>query len=163
MEDFIDVVPEKWDDEKPEEVKESKPNLLFSITGALFKDREYIYSLTRESCNQSLFMVLRRLAINYPLQANLFNIGKCNAMDTIRFWGDHLYNGKYIPKWMMTSGKKDEAAKKRKGELTKEEIRNYKEYYGINDKDFNDAMRFFPDDTIKEVQELNQYLKQKAS
>lgn len=163
MEEIIDVVPEKWDDDKPEVVKENKPNILFNITGALFKDKEYIYSLTRESCNQTLFMVLRRLAINYPLQAQLFNIGKCNAMDTIRFWGDYLYNGSYVPKWMMVSGKKSENAKKRKGDLTKEEIKNYKEYYDIGDKDFDAAMRFFPEDTIKEVQELNRYLKQKAS
>lgn len=163
MEELIDVIPEKWDNDVEDKVKESKPNLLFNITGALFKDREYIYSLTRESCNQYLFMVLRRLAINYPMQAQLFNIGKCNAMDTIRFWGDHLYNGSFIPKWMMTSGKKSETAKKRKGELSKEDIKQYKQYYDICDKDFDAAMRFFPDDTIKEVQELSQYLKQKTN
>jgi hypothetical protein len=84
-------------------------------------------------------------------------------MDTIRFWGDHLYNGSFIPKWMMTSGKKSETAKKRKGELSKEDIKQYKQYYDICDKDFDAAMRFFPDDTIKEVQELSQYLKQKTN
>ena len=161
MAEILDIVPESWDNEDVKVEKEKKTNLLFNITDALFKDKNYIYSLTRESCNQYLFMVLRRVAIKYPIQANLFNDGKCNPIDTIRFWGDYLYNGSYVPNWMKTSGKKSET-KKRKGELTNEEIKEYKKYYNIGDKDFDAIMRFFPEETITEVQELNKYLKQKV-
>ena len=77
---IIDIVPEKWNTEQDTEQTEKpkKPFELFGIIDALFVDKEKIYNLSDETCKQYLFMVLRRLAIKYPLQANHFNDGKSN-------------------------------------------------------------------------------------
>lgn len=136
------------------EKKEKKPNPLFDLINALFTNKDYVNNITSNVAKQNLFMVLRRLAIQYPEQANLFNDNKVNAMDTIKFWSDYLYCG-YTPKWIYTSSK----SKTEKKVLSNEDIKLYKKHYGINDKDFHDAMRFYPDDTIKEIKELCSFYK----
>ena len=50
-----------------------KPNVLFDTLSALFNNKDYINNLTKETMKQNLFMINRRLAIKYPLQAQIFN------------------------------------------------------------------------------------------
>lgn len=161
---YIDLVEEKWVDDVVEKVeKEKKPFELFAIIDALFVDKEKIWELSDEACRQYLFMMLRRLAIKYPLQANHFNDGKSNAKDVFRFWSDYLYTGSFVPKWTKTSGtKKDTKSKANKSDFTKDDIKAYKKHYDLTDNMFNDMMRFFPDETSKEINELKNYIKQKA-
>jgi hypothetical protein len=160
---IIDIVSEKWENDAVEKVvKEKKPFELFGIIDALFVDKNKILELSDEACKQYLFMILRRLAINYPLQANHFNDGKCNAKDVVKFWSEYLYNGTSVPRWTKTSGGKKEAkTKANKSDFTKEDIKLYKKHYDITDKEFDDMMRFFPDETSEEVNEFKKYLKQK--
>jgi len=138
------------------EKKEKKTNALFDLINALFTNREYVYNITQETAKQSLFMVLRRIAIKYPVEANVFNDNKVNALDVIKFWSDYLYSG-YAPRWVYASGANKSKASKSK--ISQEDIKTYKRHYGINDKDFDDCMRFFPDDTIKEIDEICEFYK----
>ena len=162
---IIDIVPEKWNTEQDTEQTEKpkKPFELFGILDALFVDKEKIYNLSDETCRQYLFMVLRRLAIKYPLQANHFNDGKSNPKDVIRFWSDYLYTGSYVPGWTKTSGTgKSSKNKANKDEFTKDDIKMYCKNYDISEKEYTDMMRFFPDDTVEEMKAFKKYLKQKA-
>jgi hypothetical protein len=139
-----------------EDKKEKKSNPLFELINAIFSSREYVYNITPETANQSLFMVLRRLAIKYPVEANVFNDSKVNAIDVIRFWSDYLYCG-YPPKWIYTSVTSKKT--KSKDEITKEDIKLYKSHFNITDKQYDDAMRFYPKELIDEVKELRDYFK----
>lgn len=160
---IIDIVSEKWESDIVEKVtKDKKPFELFGIIDALFIDKDKILSLSDEACKQYLFMILRRLAIKYPLQANHFNDGKSNAKDVLKFWSDYLYNGSSVPRWTKTSGnKKESKIKANKSDFTKDDIKLYKKHYDVTDKEFEDLMRFFPDETSNEINELKKYLKQK--
>lgn len=162
--EIIDIIPDSWENPVVEQVeKPKKPFELFAIMDALFMDKEKIRNLSDESCKQYLFMILRRIAIKYPLQANHFNIGKCNATDVIRFWSDYLYTGSYVPSWTKVSGtKKGEKSKANKADFTKEEIKLYRKHYDISINEFDDMMRFFPNETAQEINEFKKYLKQKA-
>ena len=142
--------------EKKKTDKEKKPNPLFDLINALFTNKEYVNNITMETAKQSLFMVLRRLAIQYPIQANVFNDNKVNALDTIKFWSDYLYCG-YAPKWVYTSGATKSKADK--SVLSTADIKLYKQHYGINDKDFDAAMRFYPNELIEEIKEINTFYK----
>lgn len=144
----------KKDTEEPKGKEEKKPSQLMLIMDALFRDKDYIFNLTKEMAKQNIFMVLRRIAIKYPIEANVFNDGKVNALDTIKFWSDFLYCG-FTPRWIYTSG----AAKsqKLKSSVTKDQIKLYKKHYEITDKDFDDAMRFFPEQTINEITEISDF------
>lgn len=143
-----------------EEIKEKKSNPLFEIIDAIFMNKGYINNMTDQQTNQNLFMVLRRLAINYPLQANLFNNGKVNALDVIKFWSDYLYCGT-VPRWAYTSsGASKEKKKVDKNEITKSDIKEYIEFYDIERKSFDFAMRIFTEETINDVKEFKAYMKQ---
>ena len=129
------------------EKKEKKSNPLFDLINALFTSREYVYNITAETAKQSLFMVLRRLAIKYPVEANVFNDSKVNPIDVIRFWSDFLYCGS-VPKWVYTSVT---SKKKSKDEITAADIRMYKQHNDMTDAQFEDAMRFFRNELIEEI------------
>ena len=139
------------------ETKEKKANPLLELINALFTNKEYVNNITYETAKQSIFMVLRRIAIKYPIEANVFNDNKVNALDTIKFWSDYLYCG-YPPKWIYTSGANK--SKQLKSKIEPADIKLYKKHYNITDKDFNDAMRFFPDDVILEIKEVKEFYKQ---
>ena len=129
------------------EKKEKKSNPLFDLINALFTSREYVYGITAETAKQNLFMVLRRLAIKYPVEANVFNDSKVNPLDVIRFWSDYLYCG-VAPKWIYTSVT---SKKKSKDDITSADIKLYKTHNDITDAQFDDAMRFFHDELINEI------------
>ena len=76
---------------------EKKPNILFDTLNALFTNKEYINDLTKETIKQNIFMINRRIAIKFPLQAQVFNNSKTNAVDVLKSWSDFLYTGQRPP------------------------------------------------------------------
>lgn len=145
-------------DMEKENVVETKKNPLFEIIDAIFRNREYIMNMTPQQANQNLFMVLRRLAINYPMQANLFNNGKVNALDVMKFWSDYLYCGS-VPRWAYLSGGGDKKKKTEKDSITKNDIKEYIEFYDIDRKSFEFAMKTFREEAINEVVDFKNYMK----
>ena len=144
--------------------KEKKPNVLFDTLAALFNNKEYINGLTKESIKQNSFMINRRLAIMYPLQAQVFNNSKVNPVDVLHFWSDYLYNGKFPPRWIYTAGAaKSQAKKDDKKEITTAQIKAFCNRYGYSMKDINSALKFFPVEIIEEIKEFNKIAKQDES
>ena len=137
----------------------AKANPLFMLVDALFTSKEYINNITYETAKQNLFMVLRRLAIQYPLQANAFNDSKVNPMNVIKYWSDKLYTGGKTPGWIYPQGTKAQEKATSKKDITNADIKKYKEYYDINDKDFEFGMKFFPEEVKKEIIELRDFFK----
>ena len=91
---------------------EKKPNILFDTLNALFTNKEYINDLTKETIKQNIFMINRRIAIKFPLQAQVFNNSKTNAVDVLKFWSDFLYTGQRPPGWIYTAGAVKSQSKK---------------------------------------------------
>lgn len=144
--------------------KEKKPNPLFDLLNALFTDKAYIESLTYETCKQNMFMVNRRLAIQYPLQAQVFNNSQINPRDTIKFWSNFLYTGGYAPRWIYTAGAaKSKAATESKKQITDAMIKRFCNYYKKSIKDVQDALRFFPEQMTAEILDFEQLYKQMSS
>lgn len=142
---------------------EKKPNILFDTLGALFNNKDYIYNLTKEVIKQNSFMINRRLAIKYPLQAQVFNNGKVNPVDVLYFWSDYLYNGSYPPRWIYTAGAaKSQAKKESKSEVSNASKRAFCNAKGISMKDVEAALKFFPKEMVEEIKEfenINKYIK----
>ena len=140
---------------EPEPVKKS--NLLFDLIKAIFTDKEYVRNITYQQASQCLFMVLRRLAINYPEQANVFNRSDVNPKDVINFFSDYLYTGT-VPKWVYTSVK-DAPKSKSKNKFTESDIKDYLEYYDINRKDYEIANKLFHDELESDIREYVDLMK----
>lgn len=142
---------------------EKKQNVLFEILNSLFSDKEYIENLTKESIRQNIFMINRRLAIKFPLQAQAFNKSKVNPVDVLKFWSSFLYNNSRPPGWIYTAGAvKSQAKKDAKKEISKSLINQYCNRYNISVKDIETSLKFFKEETIDELknfEELNKQLK----
>lgn len=143
---------------------EKKPNILFDTLSALFNDKEYIANLSNESIKQNIFMINRRLAIQYPLQAQVFNNNKVNPIDVLKFWSDFLYTGRRPPGWIYTAGaNKSQAKKNEKAKITPAMIKEYSLRYNISQKDVITCVRFFSEELLKEITEYEELKKQISS
>lgn len=155
---MLNLLGEEIEEKEDVPVKDKKQSPFMLIMNALFMDKTYIFNLTKESARQNIFMVLRRIAIKYPVEANVFNDGKVNPLDVLKFFSDYLFVGTFVPKWIYTSGAKKSSSKK--SDLTEDEINLYKKHYDITDETFEDAMRFFPEETISEIKDIVDFYKQ---
>jgi len=141
--------------------EEKKKNILFEILNALFNDKEYINNLTNETIKQNIFMINRRLAIKYPLQAQVFNNSKINPIDLLKFWSDFLYTGGRAPGWLYIAGaNKSQAKKDAKKLVSSSLIREYCNYYKVSDKDVDAAIKFFPEEMLSDLKEFESFYKE---
>ena len=140
---------------------EKKPNILFDTLNALFTNKEYINDLTKETIKQNIFMINRRIAIKFPLQAQVFNNSKTNAVDVLKFWSDFLYTGQRPPGWIYTAGAvKSQAKKDTKKEISNSLIKQYCNYYHCSVKDVESALKFYPEEMIAEIKDFETFNKQ---
>lgn len=143
---------------------DKKPNILFDTLNALFTNKDYINNLTAESIRQNIFMINRRLAINYPLQVQVFNNSKVNPVDELKFWSDFLYNSSRPPKWIYTVGAaKSQAKKESKNNISVSLIKDYCKQYNISIKDIQSALRFYKEETENDILEFEKLRNQLKS
>lgn len=128
------------------------------IVSALFNNKNFINSLTKSAISSNSFIVNRRLAIKYPLQAQVFNNSDVNPVDVLYFWRDYLYNGVSAPGWTFTPGQIKSSAGTSKNDFTKAEIKMFCEHFDIDRKDLNAAFKFFPKEIKKEITNYLKFL-----
>lgn len=136
-------------------------NILFNIIGALFNDRAYIWSLPAQAVKSNWFMINRRVAARYPLQAQVLNNSKINPVDGVRFWSDYLSAsaGGRTPNWVYLKGvKKSQVKSDAKRKVTAAQIRQFAAGRNISVKDVEQSLRFFPDDAAAEIIEYDKMM-----
>ena len=140
---------------------DKKPNILFDTLNALFSNKEYIANLSNESIKQNIFMINRRIAIQYPLQAQVFNNNKVNPIDVLKFWSDFLYTGRRPPGWIYTAGAaKSQAKKAEKAKVSPAMVKDYSLRNNISQKEVLSCLRFFPEELLEEITEYEELKKQ---
>lgn len=138
----------------------AKSDNLFTIINALFSDKEYINSLTDADLAANCFMINRRLAIKYPMQAQVFNHLKINPVDVVKFWSDYLYTGGRCPGWVYTPGAaKSKSKLESKHKLTNAQIENYALKKDCNKKTVKIAIDMFGDEMIDEILDYEKFIK----
>lgn len=141
--------------------KTEKKNILFDILNALFINKDIINNVTNESAKQNLFMINRRLAIKYPMQAQIFNTSGFNAKDVLLSWSDFLYCGS-VPKWIYTSGAAKSKSSAKSLIMQEPVVKRFKAYYGLGKRDMEACIRLFPEETENELKEFVKFEKEMA-
>lgn len=140
--------------------KAEKKNILFDIINALFINKDIVSNITYESAKQNIFMINRRMAIKYPMQAQVFNFAGLNPKDVIMSWSDFVFCGN-VPRWIYTPG-----AAKTKNQTTKDLIRQdsvvrkFMAYYGIGRREMDSCIRLFPAETEEELKAFVKFQKE---
>jgi broad specificity polyphosphatase/5'/3'-nucleotidase SurE len=105
-------------------------------------------------------MITRRLAINFPLQAQVLQRIKINEVAVVDFWQKFLrkqYNK--TPYWMYTKGIKKAKEKKEKVTNIKESsIKDFSTCMGYDIKTVKEALEFFPDEMKRELHEFEKMI-----
>lgn len=143
---------------EPEKVE--KRNILFDIINALFINKDIINNITYESAKQNIFMINRRMAIKYPMQAQFFNFSGLNPKDIIMSWSDFVFCGN-VPKWIYTPGivkTKNQISK----DLIKQDsiVKKFMSYYNIGKREMDSCIKLFPKETEEELKSFIKFQKE---
>ena len=135
----------------------------FDAIKIIFTDPVKYKELTRGEKQKFYFLLNRRFAINFPMQANALQHLKINQAAVIDFWQNFIRKQyKYIPGWMYTKGvKKAQEVKEKKLNISNETIKEYCKRFKVDPKSVRDALEFYETDMVKELKQFENILKQK--
>ena len=136
---------------------------LFEFTKIIFERPGDYPAVTPGEKRKQFFMVNRRFAIQYPMQANALQHLKINQAGVVDFWQKFMrqYNGR-TPNWMYTKGiKKAKATKETKLSVSVATINEYSKRMEIDRKSIYDAIEFYPTAMKKELKDFEKTIKQK--
>jgi len=138
---------------------------LFEFTKILFENPAEWANITPGEKRKQYFMVQRRFAIQFPMQANALQHLKVNQAGVMDFWQKfmwNIYKGR-TPGWMYTKGvKKAKEVKERKNHnITGSLISQYAAKMEIDKKSIYDALEFYPDLIVKEIKQFEKVINQK--
>ncbi|MCK9446488.1 hypothetical protein M0Q50_06415 [bacterium] len=135
----------------------------FDLIKIIFTNDDKYKDVTRGEKQKHYFLLQRRFAINFPMQANALQSLKINQSAVIDYWKIFLNRYyKTIPGWMYTKGvKKSQEIKEKKSSVSKALIDEYCKYMKVDRKSVMDALEFYENDMIKELKAFEIILKQK--
>jgi hypothetical protein len=134
---------------------------LFDILKVIFEKPDEWKNVSSNDKSKNFFILNRRFAINYPLQANILQYLKINPIDVIDFW-QHFLRKSYnkTPFWIYTKGvKKTQEIKEKKTNLSKDLIDQYCKVYNIDKKTIRDALEFYPNEITQEIKQFEKMIK----
>jgi len=133
---------------------------LFKLLNIMFEKPLEYSKVTVGEKRRHFFMITRRLAINFPLQAQVLQRIKINEVAVVDFWQKFLrkqYNK--TPYWMYTKGIKKAKEKKEKVTNIKESsIKDFSTCMGYDIKTVKEALEFFPDEMKRELHEFEKMI-----
>ena len=136
---------------------------LFEFTKIIFEKPGEWKAITPGEKRKQFFMVNRRFAIQFPMQANALQHLKINQAGVVDFW-QHFMQRTYnrTPGWMYTKGvKKAKLDKEKKNNVSEKLIDEYARRMKLDRKSIYDALEFYPDLMVKELKQFEKVINQK--
>ena len=136
----------------------AEKNDLFEVIGSIFTNKQKFSEYSNLTLDRNSFMINRMMAIRYPLQANALNVLNANGADIAKSWNIFLPQQYRNPSFIYTKGsKKAQEDKTKKAQMPKKsEIIDYCLTYNISYKIVMNAMQFYREEMIEEI---NDFLK----
>lgn len=126
----------------------------FDILDMMFKEPQRFDALPDTQLEQFAFILNRRFALKYPMQAAQFSKMSINQAWVLRSWAIFLRRvegTRCVPRFLYT--KKAEESKKIGIDAFDDElIRDYMKRYELSKADFKDMLQFFNEETIAHVE-----------
>lgn len=133
----------------------------FELIKIMMESSSEYENVSKGDKRKNFFIIQRRMAIQYPMQAQVFNGLKINQEQAVDVWARFL-NKKYnkTPFWMYTKGvKAAKEAKEKKINIPTSLIEEYAKRYKLDLKSVHDALEFFPQEMKKEIKDFEKLLK----
>lgn len=137
---------------------------IFDFINIIFENPEKFKNLSNVEKKKNFFLFTRRMAIQYPMQANALQHVRINPVSTVNFWQYFIrIKQKYtkVPGWMYTKGVKKTQEVKEKISVSKSIIEEYARINKIDRKSVEDALTFYPNEMKKELQDFEKMINQK--
>lgn len=135
---------------------------LFELTKAMFESPATYADATKGDKRKNFFMIQRRMAINFPREAQFLQHIRINMEATVDWWQRFLRKKyQYTPKWMYVQGvKKNQEKEEKKIKISSETISEYCQFYQKDPKQIKDAIKFYPEEMKKEMDAFQKMMKE---
>lgn len=137
---------------------------IFEVLNIMFEKPDEWKDLTNIEKKKNYFLIQRRLAINFPMQANALQHLRINPTHVVNFWQYFIrVKQKYtqLPGWMYTKGVKKTQEVKEKVSVSKNVIDEYARLNRLDRKSVEEALMFYPDAMKKTLQDFQKMIDQK--
>lgn len=136
---------------------------LFDFTKIIFENPREYKEITPGTKRKWYFLLQRRFAIQFPMQANALQHLKINQAGVVDFW-QYFMRKQYqrTPGWMFTKGvNKSKEEKERKINVSNKLIDQYAKKMSIDKKSIYEALEYYPDLMVAELKSFQKMLDMK--
>jgi|WetSurMetagenome_2_1015567.scaffolds.fasta_scaffold1125754_1 hypothetical protein len=126
---------------------------LFELIDIMFSNPKEYANVTKGDKKKHFFLINRRMAIQFPLQAHMLQHNKINDAATVDFW-QLFVSKKYskTPYWMFVKGvKKNKEEKEKKTSIKEASIKKFATFFKYDIKTVKEAIEMFPEEMKKEI------------
>lgn len=131
-----------------------KNDLYKNLISDLFLSKDITQKYTRETLKQYQFILNRRIAIKYPIEAQRLNVGGIDPKYAVYELNCLVRNGYGPEKWVWTPGAKKAKEDKAKKEINPNLIKDFCVWYNVSPKDVESALEIFKDEMEQELLEF---------
>lgn len=135
---------------------------LFDLTKAMFQSPGKYAEATKGDKRKNFFMIQRRMAINFPIQAHLLQHIKINMEASVDWWQRYIRKQyTFTPKWMYIQGvKKNQEKEEKRIKISSETVLEYCRFYQKDPKQVKEAIKFYPENMVKEMNDFEKMMKE---
>jgi len=132
---------------------------LFDFIKIMFTKREHYDKLKASSKKRHHFMINRFMSIQFPSNAQLFNINGINGGTVIDAWQMVASRFNKVPGWIYTKTKSSKKNKKDSYQPSDEALRFYMERNEIGQREIEELKQFNKEQFYSDLKELEKQIK----
>lgn len=130
---------------------------LFDYIKTIFSQRKDYEELKDYAKKKNAFMTNRFFSIQYPIQAQMFNVMNINTIGVADSWRKIGIRYNKTPGWIFTKTKKKNKESSNYSP-SEETLSTYLKINEIGMREYNDAMKYSPDSVILDLKKIEKQI-----
>lgn len=125
----------------------------FDIMKMMFSNKDEFDHIKDSALKENYFIINRRFAILFPMQAAQLSLMGINEAQVVRFWANFARTkcGGRFPQELYLKGEKSTLAQVNIDDLDDELIAGYMRRHNLSRRDLIDMLRFFNQETVDDI------------